>query len=485
MESGWLRKPDTVMSKSRPKRKAYSLPCLDVPEVDIGSLVPANFLRESPPRLPEVSEPEIARHFINLSTLNHHVDRDFYPLGSCTMKYNPKICEEIASYEGFTGLHPMAPDDLAQGALMVIYELGRLLCEITGMDDVTMAPAAGAHGELTGMLIVRAYHRDRGEQRRKVLIPDSAHGTNPASVAIVGFEAVEIPSDSSGRIDIDALRSAIDESVAAIMLTNPNTLGLFETKVKLVADIVHEVGGLVYMDGANMNALLGISRPGDFGIDVAHLNLHKTFATPHGGGGPGSGPVVVKKHLAPYLPVPRVVKEGREYKLVDAQPKSIGRVHTFQGNFTVMLKAYAYILMMGAEGLRRVSEDAIINANYLLSRLRPYFKVAFDGFCKHEFVLSAKDKLSKGVRTLDIAKRLMDYGFHPPTIYFPLIVEEALMIEPTETETKQTLDGFVEAMIAICDEIEKCPEKVKNAPHTTPVGRVDEGLAARNLDVAE
>lgn len=484
-DNGWLRKPDTIIRKSRPGRKAYSLPPLDVPEVEIWSLIPENYLRKSPPPLPELSEPEIVRHFINLSVLNHHVDRDLYPLGSCTMKYNPKICEEIASYQGFLSLHPMTPQQLAQGALMVIYELGRLLCEITGMDDITLAPAAGAHGELTGMLIIGAYHRDKGQIRKKVLIPDSAHGTNPASVTIAGYEAVEIPSDDTGRIDIGGLRSRLDQDVAAIMLTNPNTLGLFETNVKVVADLVHGVGGLVYMDGANMNALLGISRPGDFGVDVAHLNLHKTFATPHGGGGPGSGPVVVKKHLAPYLPVPRVIKEGREYRLVNSEAKSIGRVHTFYGNFAVMLKAYAYILMMGEQGLRRVSQDAIINANYLLARLRPYFKVAFEGFCKHEFVLSAKDKASKGVRTLDIAKRLMDYGFHPPTIYFPLIVEEALMIEPTESETKETLDRFVEAMIAICDEIENDPQKVRGAPYTTPVGRVDEGLAARNLDVAE
>ncbi|MGQ9602761.1 MAG: aminomethyl-transferring glycine dehydrogenase subunit GcvPB [bacterium] len=485
MDSGWLRKPDTIIRKSRRGRKAYSLPSLDVPQVEIESVIPKNYLRESPPELPEVSESEIARHFTSLSILNHHVDRDFYPLGSCTMKYNPKISELVASYEGFTGLHPMAPQDLAQGSLMVIYELGRMLCEITGMDDVTLAPAAGAHGELTGMLIVRAYHSNRGDIRKKVLIPDSAHGTNPASVAIAGYEAVEVRSDSSGRIDIEGLRSALDETVAAIMLTNPNTLGLFETKVAQVADLVHDVGGLVYMDGANMNALMGISRPGDFGVDVVHLNLHKTFSTPHGGGGPGSGPVLVKKQLASYLPVPRVVKHGREYRLLDSDPKSIGRIHTFYGNFAVMVKAYAYILMMGAEGLRRASEDAIINANYLFSRLHPYFNVKFEGFYKHEFVLSAKDKLSRGIRTLDIAKRLMDYGFHPPTIYFPLIVEEALMIEPTETETRETLDRFVEAMIAICDEIEKSPEKVRNSPHTTPVGRVDEALAARDLDVAE
>jgi glycine dehydrogenase subunit 2 len=353
------------------------------------------------------------------------------------------------------------------------------------MDDVTMAPAAGAHGEFTGMLMIRAYHEENGDPRRKVLIPDSAHGTNPASVITVGYETVEIKSDAGGRIDIESLKSHLDDEVAAIMITNPNTLGLFETDICRIADLVHGAGGLVYMDGANMNALLGISRPGDFGVDVAHLNLHKTFSTPHGGGGPGSGPVVVKKSLSPFLPVPLVVEEGGVLRLEDDHPKSIGRIHTFYGNFGVIVKAYCYILMAGASGLREVAENAIINANYLLAKLRDSFAVPYDGVCKHEFVLSGKDKLAHGVRTNDMAKRLMDYGFHPPTVYFPLIVDEALMIEPTETESRETLDKFAEALNKIAEEVKTDPDKVKGAPYTTPVRRVDEALAARNLDVAE
>jgi glycine dehydrogenase subunit 2 len=453
--------------------------------VEPDTIIPKELLRKSPPELPEVSEPEIVRHFVNLSVMNHHVDRDLYPLGSCTMKYNPKVGEEVATYEGFVGLHPLLPADLVQGALQVIYDLGKALCEITGMDDVTMAPAAGAHGEFAGMLMIRAYHEEKGDPRRKVLIPDSAHGTNPASVITAGYETVEIKSDAGGRIDIESLKSHLDNEVAAIMITNPNTLGLFETDICQIAELVHGAGGLVYMDGANMNALLGISRPGDFGVDVAHLNLHKTFSTPHGGGGPGSGPVVVKSLLAPYLPVPVVAEDGGAFRLEEDRSKSIGRVHTFYGNFGVIVKAYCYILMAGASGLREVAENAIINANYLLARLRARYTVPYDGVCKHEFVLSGKDKLTSGVRTNDIAKRLMDYGFHPPTVYFPLIVDEALMVEPTETESRETLDKFAEALERIDEEIESDPDKVKGAPYTTPVRRVDEALAARNLDVAE
>lgn len=484
-QEGWLRLEQTVFQRSRPGRRSFSLPLLDVPEVKADSVIPPNLLREVPPELPELSEPEIVRHFIGLSVTNHHVDRDLYPLGSCTMKYNPKVCEDMANLAGFVAIHPFSPTELVQGALKLMYELGQALCEITGMDDCSLAPAAGAHGEFAGMLIVRSYHEARGNPRSKVLIPDSAHGTNPASVTIAGYTAVEIPSDSSGRIDIDALKAHLDEDVAALMVTNPNTLGLFETNIARVADLVHRVGGLMYMDGANMNALLGISRPGDFGIDLAHLNLHKTFGTPHGGGGPGSGPLVVKKELSPYLPIPVIVKDGERYVVDEDRPESIGRIHGFYGNFGVMVKAYCYILMAGSQGLRQMAECAIINANYLLANLRKYFKVPFDGFCKHEFVLSGKDKAGKGVRTLDVAKRLMDFGFHPPTIYFPLIVDEALMIEPTESETKETLDRFVDAMIEIDKEIEQDPEKVRRAPHTTPVGRVDEANAARRLDVVE
>jgi glycine dehydrogenase subunit 2 len=475
----------TIFDKSRSGRKAFSLPRSDVPQIEPGSVIPEHLLRAAGPALPEVSEPGIARHFVNLSVLNHHVDRDFYPLGSCTMKYNPKVGEEVAGIPGFANLHPLVPEQLAQGALKVIYELGRALCEMTGMDDVTMAPAAGAHGEFAGMLMVRAYHSDRGNPRSKVIIPDSSHGTNPASVMTVGYRTVEVKSDATGRIDIESLEAVLDDEVAAIMITNPNTLGLFETDIRRISELVHEAGGLVYMDGANMNALLGISRPGDFGVDVAHLNLHKTFSTPHGGGGPGSGPVVVKEQLAPYLPVPLVEREGNDDRFVHSRPKSTGRIHTFYGNFGVMVKAHCYVLMAGPEGLREVAENALLNANYLLSKLREDYTLPYDGVCKHEFVLSGKDKLAKGVRTLDIAKRLMDYGFHPPTVYFPLIVEEALMIEPTETESRETLDRFAEALIRISEEIETDPDLVKGAPHTTPVRGVDEAMAARNLDVAE
>jgi glycine dehydrogenase subunit 2 len=477
--------PDiTVFDKSRPGRKAYSLPECDVPEVNPQSVIPSHLLRRDLPDLPELAEPEIVRHFVGLSVMNHHVDKDLYPLGSCTMKYNPKVGEEVAGYEGFSEVHPHQPAFLTQGALKVIHHLGRALCEITGMDDITMAPAAGAHGEFAGMLMARAYHEDRGDPRSKVLIPDSSHGTNPASVRVAGYQAVEIKSDSTGRIDVEALKSEVDEQVAAIMITNPNTLGLFETQICTVAEMVHDAGGLVYMDGANMNALLGISRPGDFGVDLIHLNLHKTFSTPHGGGGPGSGPVAVKADLEPYLPVPRVERRGEDFRLINQRPKSVGRIHTFCGNFGVLVKAYCYVLMLGASGLREVAEAAIINANYLLSRLRYDFKVPYDGVCKHEFVLSGSDK-PHGVRTIDIAKRLMDYGFHPPTVYFPLIVAEALMVEPTETESIETLDRFADALASINEEIRLDPEKVKASPHSTPVRRVDEALAARELDVAE
>ena len=473
----------TIFAKSRPGKRAWSLPAPDVPVVRPEAVLPARCLRKQAAALPEVSEPEIVRHFVNLSVLNHHVDRDFYPLGSCTMKYNPKVNEQAAAQPGFSQVHPLVDERLAQGALAVIHDLGRALCEITGMDDITMAPAAGAHGEFTGMLMVRAYHLARGRARKKVLIPDSAHGTNPASVRIAGFQAVEVKSGPDGRLSPEALKPHVDDDVAAIMITNPNTLGLFETNIARIAEMMHEAGALVYMDGANMNALLGISRPGDFGVDLAHLNLHKTFSTPHGGGGPGSGPVAVKAALAPHLPVPLVEKTAGGYRLVHDRPESVGRVHTFYGNFAVIVKACCYVLMNGGPGLRQVAEGAIVNANYLASRLKGVYSLPYDSICKHEFVLSGKGKA--GVRTLDIAKRLMDYGFHPPTVYFPLIVEEALMIEPTETESRETLDRFAEAMIKIDDEIKAGGDAVRGAPVTTPVGRVDEGLAARRLDVAE
>jgi glycine dehydrogenase subunit 2 len=475
----------TMLDSSVPGKRAYSLPVSGVPPVSPESVFPAGLLRSGPVGLPEVSEPEIARHFVNLSVLNHHVDKDFYPLGSCTMKYNPKAGGDAASLPGFAELHPMVPEDCSQGALAVMYELGRALCELTGMDDITMAPAAGAHGELTGMLMVRAYHAASGRQRRKVLIPDSAHGTNPASVAVAGYESVEVGSGADGRIDPEKLGPFLDEDVAAIMITNPNTLGLFETHISEVTRLVHEAGGLVYMDGANMNALLGISRPGDFGVDICHLNLHKTFSTPHGGGGPGSGPVAVVERLAPFLPVPYICKEEGSYRLLADRGRSIGRIHTFFGNFAVMVRAYCYVLLMGPVGMRRVAEDAILNANYLMALLKDRFDIPYGGVCKHEFVASGKRFVRKGVRTNDIAKRLMDYGFHPPTVYFPLIVEEALMIEPTETESRETLDSFAEALNKISEEIDSDPELLRGAPFNAPVRRVDEAGAARSLDVAQ
>lgn len=470
---------------SSPGRKAYSLPELDVPAVNLEEALPAGMRRQAPPPLPEVSEIQVVRHFTQLSRRNHGVDSGFYPLGSCTMKYNPKVMEDAASLPGFTELHPYQPEETVQGALSLMWHLERYLCEITGMDYFTLQPAAGAHGELTGLMLIRAYHEHRGEgeRRRKVIVPDSAHGTNPASAAVCGFEVVEVPSNERGGVDVAKLRSLVNEETAALMLTNPNTLGLFEENILEIAEIVHGAGGLLYYDGANANAILGFARPGDMGFDVVHLNLHKTFATPHGGGGPGAGPVGVKEKLAPFLPVPRVEKEGERFHLREDAPLSIGRVKGFYGNFLVCVKAYAYIRAMGPDGLRRVSEHAVLNANYLLKKLAPYFEVPYPRTCMHEFVLSGKRQKARGVHTLDMAKSLLDYGFHAPTIYFPLIVEEAIMIEPTETETKETLDEFARALIEIAQKAETDPEYLKGAPYTLPVGRLDEAGAARHPDL--
>jgi glycine dehydrogenase subunit 2 len=395
------------------------------------------------------------------------------------MKYNPKINEDVARYPGFAHLHPYQPESMVQGALELLYNLQKDLAEITGMDSVTLQPAAGAQGEWTGLMLIRAYHESRGEKRTKVIVPDSAHGTNPASATVAGFETVTIPSDERGLVSIEALRQAVGPDTAALMLTNPNTLGLFEENIVEIARIVHDAGGLLYYDGANANAILGYSRPGDMGFDVVHLNLHKTFTTPHGGGGPGAGPVGVKKILEPFLPKPMVIKEGDQYKLEYDIPGSIGRVKGFYGNFGILVRAYTYILTMGGEGLKRVSENAVLNANYMMRKLQPYYDLPYDRVCKHEFVLSGKRQKKLGVRTLDIAKRLLDFGYHPPTVYFPLIVEECLMIEPTETESKETLDQFIEVMIQIAKEAEESPEVVQEAPHKTVVGRLDEVTAAR------
>lgn len=469
-----------IFERSVAGRVGYSLPECDVPELDLAQLLPADQIRAEAPALPQVSEGDVIRHYVNLSALNHSVDNGFYPLGSCTMKYNPKVNEDMARLPGFTRLHPLVPEKCAQGSLEMMYNLEQYLAEITGMDAVTLQPVAGAHGEFTGLKLIVAYHKARGDKRTTVLVPDSAHGTNPASAAMAGMKIIEVKSDSRGCVDLDDLRAKADDSVAALMLTNPNTLGLFDVNIAEIAEIVHAAGGLLYYDGANANAIMGKVRPGDTGFDVVHLNLHKTFSTPHGGGGPGSGPVGVKAKLVPYLPAPRIVKDGNVFRFNYDLPESIGKVHGFYGNFAVNIKAYAYIRMLGGEGLTKASEDAVLNANYIQAKLKDVYHLEYDRLCMHEFVISAKNQKPKGVHTLDIAKRLLDFGVHPPTIYFPLIVDEALMIEPTETEGKETLDYFVEAMLQIAKEAEETPEKVTEAPHTTPVSRLDEVTAARN-----
>ena len=478
----------TIFEDACPGKRGFALPRLDVPELDLEEALGASFLRAAPPSLPELSEPEVVRHFTRLAEMNHHVDRAIYPLGSCTMKYNPKINEEMAALEGFAGLHPETDARDCQGAIALMFGLASMLAEISGMDAVTLEPPAGASGELVGMLITRAYHLERGNPRSRVIVPDSAHGTNPASLTLAGYEAIEIASGPDGRIDVDALREAVDEETAAVMITNPNTLGVYESRIREIIDVVHGVGGLVYLDGANLNASLGIVRPGDAGFDLMHFNLHKTFSTPHGGGGPGSGPVGVKAFLADYLPWPVPARDetgsrGYEYYFDYERPKSIGKVHSWFGNFLVAVKAYTYVLRLGPEGLRRVAENAVLNANYLQENLKDDYELPYAGRCQHEFVLSASRQKEKGVRALDVAKRLLDHGAHAPTIYFPLIVKEALMIEPTETESKASLDRFVEAMRAIARECETDPDAVLGAPTTTPVGRLDEARAAKTLDV--
>ncbi|WCK53338.1 aminomethyl-transferring glycine dehydrogenase subunit GcvPB [Aneurinibacillus sp. Ricciae_BoGa-3] len=468
-----------IFELSKPGRVGYNLPECDVPEIDIQEVIPAGTTRDIPAELPEISELQLMRHYTELSRRNHGVDSGFYPLGSCTMKYNPKINEDVARYAGFARIHPYQPEETVQGALQMMYELQQDLEEITGMDRVTLQPAAGAQGEWTGLMLIRAYHKNRGEQRTKVIVPDSAHGTNPASASVAGLETVTVKSDADGNVDVEELRKVVGPDTAALMLTNPNTLGLFEKNIVEIAEVVHEAGGLLYYDGANANAILGKARPGDMGFDVVHLNLHKTFTGPHGGGGPGSGPVGVKEALVPFLPKPLVVKDGDTYRLDFDRPQSIGRVKAYYGNFGINVRAYTYIRTMGPEGLRLVSENAVLNANYMMRRLAQYYDLPFDRVCKHEFVLSGRRQKKQGVRTLDIAKRLLDFGYHPPTIYFPLIVEECLMIEPTETESKETLDEFIDVMIQIAKEAEETPEVVQEAPHNTVISRLDEVLAAR------
>jgi len=476
-----------TFDRSKAGRVGVLLPELDVPEAEG---LPPELLR-SELRLPEMSQNEVIRYFLGLSRLNYSVDTGFYPLGSCTMKYNPKVNEDIARLPGFADAHPLQPEETVQGALYVMYELQQALAEVTGMEAVSLAPAAGAQGELSGILMIKRYLEDRGEtERRKVLVPDSAHGTNPATAAMAGFEVAPVPSDGDGNVDLGALREALDGGVAAMMLTLPSTLGLFDPNVGEIARLLHEEGALLYGDGANQNAFLGRARFGDMGFDVVHLNLHKTFSTPHGGGGPGAGPVCAKPHLAPYLPGPVVARyagggtggaeDEREgaYRFVTPE-RSIGKTTAFHGNFGVLLRALAYIRSLGGEGLRAVSENAVINANYVQSRLRGAYRLARERSCMHEVVLSGSRQKALGVKTLDIAKRLIDYGFHPPTIYFPLIVEEAMMVEPTETEGKEALDAFCEAMLAIAREAEEEPELVRGAPYTAPLRRLDEATAAR------
>jgi len=474
---------ELIFEKSRPGRSATTLPGCDVPEAAIEGFIDKNLLRDNLD-LPEVAEGDLIRHYIGLSRLNFGVDNGFYPLGSCTMKYNPKINEDIAKLPGFACLHPYAPAEFSQGSLQLMYELKQYLCEIFGMADFTLQPAAGAHGELTGVMTIKKCFEKRGDKRSKILIPDAAHGTNPASSALCGYQVVTVRSSHVGGVDIDHLSELMAEDVAALMLTNPNTLGLFERNIEQVGKIVHTKGGFLYCDGANANAFMGKTRPGDQGVDVIQLNLHKTFSTPHGGGGPGSGPVGVGKTLAPFLPIPRVAKTDQGYVLDENCPDAVGRVRAFYGNFNVMLKAYTYIRSLGPDGLRRVSENAVLNANYIKEKLKPYYDLAYDRACMHECVFSGKRQLKEsGVHTTDIAKRLLDYGYHPPTIYFPLIVPEAIMIEPGETESRETLDAFCDTMITIAREAKENPELVRSAPLTTPVRRLDDVKAAREPDV--
>ncbi|MDD3014192.1 MAG: aminomethyl-transferring glycine dehydrogenase subunit GcvPB [Candidatus Gastranaerophilales bacterium] len=469
---------EIIFEKSRTGTRGVKLPDAGI-ECNLDKYLPENLLREERLDLPELTELDVMRHFINLSRKNFSVDTVFYPLGSCTMKYNPKINEYAASLDGFLNIHPLQDTSTAQGALQLMYELQEYLKVITGLDAVSLQPAAGAQGELSGMLIVKSYFKKKGEKRTKVIIPDSAHGTNPASAKMCGFDIVEIKSNSKGLVDIEELKKVLDSNVAALMMTNPNTLGLFEENIQEISKLMHDAGALLYYDGANLNAIMGITNPGLMGFDVVHVNLHKTFSTPHGGGGPGAGPIAVVEKLADFLPVPLVVKEDNNYFFEYELKNTIGKVKAFYGNFGVLVRAYTYILMMGKEGLKRASEDAVLNANYLKEKLKDYYDLPYDRLCMHEFVLSADRQKHEGVNAIGIAKRLMDFDIHPPTVYFPLIVHEAMMIEPTETESKDTLDNFIAVMRKINTEIQNDPALVQESPLKSPVSRVDETLAAR------
>lgn len=471
---------ELIFELSRAGRRCHRLPACDVPGGDtpVSSLVPADHLAASPPPLPEVGEIDLVRHFNNLSTRNMSIDTNFYPLGSCTMKYNPKRHERLAAIPGFANLHPLQDDDTIQGMLELLFAMQEYLAEISGLPAVSLQPAAGAQGELTALFVAAAYFRDKKQtHRRKVLVPDSAHGTNPASAALAGFEAVTIKSGPDGMVDLADLKAKLGDDTAVFMITNPNTLGLFETQIQAITELLHAKGALVYLDGANMNAILGVTRPGDFGADMQHYNVHKTFTGPHGGGGPGSGPIAVRDFLAPYLPAPIVVKQGDRFRLNHDLPKSIGRVRSFFGNVGILFRGYAYIRTLGPDGLKGVSEHAVLNANYLRARISEGFDVPHPGPCMHEFVASARSLLrEKKIRAMDLCKRLLDYGFHAPTVYFPLVVPEALMMEPTETESKQTLDAFADALLKIKDED---PEVLRTAPHTHVISRPDEVKAAK------
>jgi glycine dehydrogenase subunit 2 len=477
----------TIFQRGAPGRRAFQCPDLDVPDVPVAELLPAAMLRGDPPRLPEVSEPEIVRHYVRLSKRNFDLDSGFYPLGSCTMKHNPRLHERVAALPGHARLHPLQDPERAQGALELMWNLERALAEISGLPHVCLQPSAGSHGELAGVLLTRAYHEARGQSRHKVLTPDTAHGTNPATVTMAGLQVVKLATNPDGGIDLDDLRAKTDEDVACLMLTNPNTLGLFDANIQEIAQIVHGAGATLYYDGANLNAVMGLSRPGDMGFDIVHFNLHKSFTQPHGGGGPGSGPIAVSDRIKPFLPVPRIVrrKDGH-FDLTGEGEDSIGRLRGFQGNYGCFVRSYAYICSLGAAGLKDASETAVLNANYLLARLRElgvceHLPLAYGDLCLHEFVLSGGPmKRALQIKTLDLAKRLLDYGYHPPTVYFPLLVEEALMVEPTETETKETLDGFAEAFAELLREAAEDPQIALNAPYTTPVRRLDEVGAAKH-----
>jgi len=472
-----------IFELSKEGRRGHVLPKTDVPPQNINRLIPTHFLRETPAELPQLAENEVVRHFVELSQLNHHVDKAFYPLGSCTMKYNPKINDQTASLKGFAALHPDQPQETAQGALRLMYELQQMLMEISGFSGITLQPAAGAHGELVGLLLIKKYFDLKNEKRSIILVPDSAHGTNPASAVIAGFEVKSVKSTEKGLVDLQELKANLNTQVAGIMLTNPSTLGIFESQISKIREMMDEVGALMYMDGANMNALFGLVRPGDLGFDVMHLNLHKSFSTPHGGGGPGSGPVAVNDKLKELLPVPVIERKNDFYCLNSDLPNSIGKIQAFFGNFGVMVRAYTYLLMVGSEGIGKIAEHAIVNANYLRKRLAAAYELGYDAPTMHEFVLSAGKQKKQGAKALDIAKRLLDFGIHPPTVYFPLIVKEALMIEPTETESREMLDVFAETMLNIAKEAEQDPQILQQAPHNTPVKRLDEAAAARKLNV--